>query len=86
MKAVADRIHGKGLKAGIYLPAGLEKEAYGGGKAPVWNADGCTTADVVYDDLRTTNGWDSSYKLDFSRPLHAEVHRLPGPVDRRLGL
>jgi hypothetical protein len=68
MKAVADGIHAKGLKAGIYLPAGLEKEAYGDGKTPIWNADGCTTADVVYSDLRTTNGWDSSYKLDFSRP------------------
>ncbi|MGW1555408.1 alpha-galactosidase D [Streptomyces sp. NPDC002144] len=68
MKAVADRIHAKGLKAGIYLPAGLEKEAYGDGKTPIWNADGCTTADIVYGDLRTTNGWDSSYKLDFSRP------------------
>jgi hypothetical protein len=68
MKAVADRIHNKGLKAGIYLPAGLEKGAYGDGKTPVWNADGCTTADVVYSDLRTTNGWDSAYKLDFSRP------------------
>ncbi|WP_405623080.1 alpha-galactosidase D [Streptomyces sp. NBC_00076] len=68
MKAVADRIHAKGLKAGIYLPAGLEKGAYGDGTVPVWNADGCTTADIVYSDLRTTNGWDSSYKLDFSRP------------------
>ncbi|MEU5591947.1 carbohydrate-binding protein [Streptomyces sp. NPDC020298] len=68
MKAVADRIHAKGLKAGIYLPAGLEKEAYGDGKTPILNADGCTTADIVYGDLRTTNGWDSSYKLDFSRP------------------
>jgi hypothetical protein len=68
MKAVADRIHSKGLKAGIYLPAGLEKEAYNDGKTPIWNADGCTTADIVYSDLRTTNGWDSSYKLDFSRP------------------
>ncbi|WP_328685464.1 alpha-galactosidase D [Streptomyces sp. NBC_00343] len=68
MKAVADRIHSKGLKAGIYLPAGLEKEAYNSGKTPIWNADGCTTADIVYSDLRTTNGWDSSYKLDFSRP------------------
>ncbi|WP_390898608.1 alpha-amylase family protein [Streptomyces fulvoviolaceus] len=56
MKAVADRIHAKGLKAGIYLPAGLEKEAYGGGRTPIWNADGCTTADIVYDDLRTING------------------------------
>jgi hypothetical protein len=65
MKSVADHIHSKGLKAGIYLPVGLEKEAYGGGKVPVWNAPGCTTADIVYPDLRTTNGWDSSYKLNF---------------------
>jgi hypothetical protein len=68
MKAAADRIHSKGLKAGIYLPTGLEKEAYDDGQTPIWNADGCTTADIVYTDLRTTNGWDSSYKLDFSRP------------------
>ncbi|MFI5794991.1 alpha-galactosidase D [Streptomyces sp. NPDC051677] len=68
MKAVADHVHAKGLKAGIYLPVGLEKEAYAGGDAPIWNADGCTTADVVYDDLRTTNGWDSAYKIDFSDP------------------
>ncbi|MCX5337010.1 MULTISPECIES: carbohydrate-binding protein [unclassified Streptomyces] len=72
MKAVADRIHAKGLKAGIYLPAGLEKGAYGEGRTPIWNADGCTTADIVYGDLRTTNGWDSSYKLDFSRPCTAK--------------
>ncbi|MFI9756815.1 alpha-galactosidase D [Streptomyces sp. NPDC051963] len=68
MKAVADRIHAKGLKAGIYLPVGLEKGAYDDGKTPIWNAEGCTTADLVYDDLRTTNGWDSAYKIDFSNP------------------
>jgi len=68
MQAVADHIHAKGLKAGIYLPVGLEKEAYGGGTVPIWNAPGCTTADIVYPDLRTTNGWDSSYKLDFDNP------------------
>ncbi|MFI1363638.1 alpha-galactosidase D [Streptomyces griseochromogenes] len=68
MKAVADHIHAKGLKAGIYLPVGLEKEAYGDGKVPIRDADGCTTADIVYGDLRTTNGWDSAYKLDFSQP------------------
>ncbi|WP_369254992.1 carbohydrate-binding protein [Streptomyces sp. R35] len=65
MKSVADHIHSKGLKAGIYLPAGLEKGAYGDGKVPIWNAPGCTTGDIVYPDLRTTNGWDSAYKLDF---------------------
>ncbi|UUU28745.1 carbohydrate-binding protein [Streptomyces sp. CA-210063] len=68
MKAVADDLHAKGLKAGIYLPVGLEKEAYGEGKVPLWNAEGCTTADIVHGDLRTTNGWDSAYKIDFSRP------------------
>ncbi|GAA4804194.1 CBM35 domain-containing protein [Streptomyces ziwulingensis] len=68
MKAVADAIHAKGLKAGIYLPVGLEKEAYHDGESPIWNAEGCTTADLVYDDLRTTNGWDSAYKIDFSDP------------------
>jgi Alpha galactosidase A/Alpha galactosidase C-terminal beta sandwich domain len=68
MKPVADHIHAEGLKAGIYLPVGLEKEAYGGGSVPIWNAPGCTTADIVYPDLRTTNGWDSSYKLDFDHP------------------
>jgi alpha galactosidase A-like protein/alpha galactosidase C-like protein/alpha-galactosidase-like CBM13-containing protein len=68
MKAVADHIHAKGLKAGIYLPVGLEKEAYSEGKVPLWNAPDCTTGDIVYGDLRTTNGWDSSYKIDFSRP------------------
>ncbi|MEU0179265.1 carbohydrate-binding protein [Streptomyces massasporeus] len=68
MKAVADHIHAKGLKAGIYLPVGLEKEAYNDGKSPIRNTDDCTTADIVHDDLRTTNGWDSAYKLDFSSP------------------
>jgi hypothetical protein len=68
MKYVADYVHAKGLKAGIYLAVGLAKEAYSGGATPIWNAPGCTTADIVYPDLRTTNGWDSSYKIDFSRP------------------
>ncbi|MFF5088218.1 alpha-galactosidase D [Streptomyces niveus] len=68
MKAVADRIHSKGLKAGIYLPVGLEKEGYGDGKLRIWNTDDCTTGDIVHSDLRTTNGWDSSYKIDFSKP------------------
>ncbi|GII57732.1 hypothetical protein Pth03_61210 [Planotetraspora thailandica] len=67
MKYVADQLHAKGLKAGIYLAVGLAKEAYRNGTTPIWNAPGCTTADIVYPDLRTTNGWDSSYKIDFSK-------------------
>jgi hypothetical protein len=68
MKSVADHIHSKGLKAGIYLPVGLEKGAYGDGRTPVRNAPDCTTADVAYPDLRTTNGWDNAYKLNFDNP------------------
>jgi hypothetical protein len=68
MKWVADYIHAKGLKAGIYLPVGLEIPAYRDGKTPIADAPGCTTADIVYPDLRTTNGWDSAYKIDFSNP------------------
>ncbi|WP_248963656.1 alpha-galactosidase D [Sphaerisporangium perillae] len=68
MKYVADYVHGKGLKAGIYLAIGLAKEAYNNGTTPIWNAPGCTLADIVYPDLRTTNGWDSSYKIDFTKP------------------
>ncbi|MBM0224452.1 hypothetical protein [Micromonospora sp. ATA51] len=68
MKYVADAIHAKGLKAGIYLTVGLNKPLYGNGTVPIWNAPGCTTADIVYPDLRTTNGWDGAYKIDFSKP------------------
>ncbi|GAA0485902.1 hypothetical protein Ade02nite_09520 [Paractinoplanes deccanensis] len=72
MKWIADYIHGKGLKAGIYLAVGLNKTAYGEGRTPIWNAPGCTTGDIVYGDLRTTNGWDSSYKIDFSKPCASQ--------------
>jgi len=68
MRHVADHIHRLGLKAGIYLPVGLEKPAYGGGTVPLADAPGCTTADIVFPDLRSTNGWSSAYKIDFARP------------------
>ena len=68
MKYVADEIHALGLKAGIYLAVGLEKPAYDKGDFPIAGAPDCSTHDIVHPDLRTTNGWDSSYKIDFSQP------------------
>jgi hypothetical protein len=68
MKYVADQIHALGLKAGIYLPVGLEIGAYRDGRTPIAGAPGCTTKDIVYPDLRTTNGWDSAYKMNFASP------------------
>lgn len=68
MKYIADYVHARGLKAGIYLAVGLNKTAYDDGRTPIFGAPGCTTADIVYPDLRTTNGWDSAYKIDFADP------------------
>jgi hypothetical protein len=65
---VAQQLHREGLKLGIYMPVGLEKGAYDNGDFPIYGAPGCSTHDIVYPDLRTTNGWDSSYKIDFSNP------------------
>jgi len=65
---VANQVHREGLKLGIYMPVGLEKGAYDNGDFPIYGAPGCSTHDIVYPDLRTTNGWDSSYKMDFSNP------------------
>ncbi|MDV9170537.1 fibronectin type III domain-containing protein [Streptomyces sp. W16] len=69
MKYLADQLHRKGLKFGLYLAVGLYQQAYNDGKTPIYNAPGCTTKDIVYPDLRKTSGWDDvSYQLDFSSP------------------
>jgi hypothetical protein len=68
IKYVADYIHGKGMKSGIYIPIGLEKLNYDKGNLPLAGAPTCGTHDIVYDDRRLTNGWDSSYKIDFTKP------------------
>ena len=65
---IANYVHAKGLKLGSYLAVGLDPKAYGGGNTPIFGAAGCTTKDIVYPDLRTTNGWNSAYKMDFSNP------------------
>src|SRR6201995_2753278 len=37
---VANQVHKKGLKLGIYLPVGLEKQAYNNGNSPIYGAPG----------------------------------------------
>jgi chitodextrinase len=68
MKYVADYAHRKGLKLGSYLAVGLHKNAYNEGKSPIAGTTNCHTSDLVYPDLRTTNGWDQAYKIDFANP------------------
>jgi hypothetical protein len=61
-------VHAKGLKLGIYLAVGLDPAAYNGGNTPIYGAPGCYTRDIVYPDLRTTNGWNSAYKINYANP------------------
>ncbi|MBE1498316.1 hypothetical protein H4696_005416 [Amycolatopsis lexingtonensis] len=68
MKYVADYVHQKGLKLGSYLAVGLDLKAYNDGNSPIAGAADCHTRDLVYPDLRKTNGWDSAYKIDFTNP------------------
>ncbi|MFD4525792.1 fibronectin type III domain-containing protein [Streptomyces sp. NPDC058470] len=68
MKSLGDYLHAKDLKFGLYLAVGLDPAAYNDGKNRIHNAPGCTTADIVYPDLRKTNGWDYAYKMDFGDP------------------
>lgn len=66
IKFVADHVHGKGLKLGAYLAIGLDLRAYNSGNTPIYGTTTCHTKDLVYPDLRTTNGWNTSYKIDYS--------------------
>ncbi|WIY03157.1 CBM35 domain-containing protein [Amycolatopsis mongoliensis] len=68
MKYVADYVHRKGLKLGSYLAVGLDLKAYNDGNSPIAGTTNCHTKDLVYPDLRKTNGWDSAYKIDFTNP------------------
>lgn len=65
---IANHVHAEGLKLGIYLAVGLAPAAYDNGDTPIYGAPGCTTADIVYPDLRLTNGWNSAYKIDYASP------------------
>jgi hypothetical protein len=47
---------------------GLGFDVYRDGNTPIYNAPGCFTRDIVYPDLRATNGWDQAYKIDYTSP------------------
>jgi hypothetical protein len=68
IRYIADYVHKKGLKLGIYTAVGLAIPAYNGGNTPIYSAPGCYTRDIVYPDLRLTNGWNSAYKIDYTSP------------------
>ncbi len=63
MAAIASHIHGKGLKAGIYVAAGLEKEVYDK-NAPILGTN-CRTREIAAQPLTPTNMWRSNWKIDY---------------------
>jgi hypothetical protein len=68
IRHIADYVHRKGLKLGIYLAVGLDPKAYGGGNTPIFGTANCHTSDIVYPDLRTTNGWNTNYLINYASP------------------
>ncbi|HEX4723596.1 MAG TPA: fibronectin type III domain-containing protein [Pseudonocardiaceae bacterium] len=65
---IADYVHNKGLKLGIYLAVGLDPKAYNGGTTPIFGTTNCHTSDLVYPDQRLTNGWNSAYQINYASP------------------
>jgi hypothetical protein len=68
IKYVANYVHAKGLKLGLYLAVGLQPDAYNSGNTPIYGTTNCHTSDIVYSDLRTTNGWNNAYKINYATP------------------
>jgi chitodextrinase len=68
IRYLADYLHRRGLKLGIYLAVGLDPRAYGTGGTPIFGAPNCHTSDLVYPDKRLTNGWNTSYLINYANP------------------
>ncbi len=66
MKSVADYVHSKGLKLGLYIPAGLDKEVYNK-NARIFGTN-CRAQDIVVWPLTPSNMWGSNWKINYNHP------------------
>ncbi len=82
---IASHVHKEGLKLGIYIAVGLAPAAYNDGNTPIYGAPGCYTRDIVYPDLRLTNGWNDAYQIELREPVRAGVRRTRSPTSSRAG-
>ncbi len=64
--SVAAYVHGLGLKLGIYYAAGLDKYVYDADYPIVGTS--CTTRDIAYQPLTSTNMWGGNWKINYSHP------------------
>ncbi|WP_083751148.1 glycoside hydrolase family 27 protein [Kribbella sp. ALI-6-A] len=66
IKGVADYVHRKGLKLGIYGAIGLEKKIYDR-NVPV-KGTSCTVQDITVQPLTHANKWDDNWMIDYTKP------------------
>ncbi|MFE4663758.1 glycoside hydrolase family 27 protein [Streptomyces sp. NPDC056716] len=64
--SLADYIHDKGLKMGLYGAAGLPRTVYDQ-NAPILGTN-CTTQDITVQPLTPTNMWGGDWKIDYTEP------------------
>lgn len=62
IQPVADYVHERGLKFGLYAVVGLGFDAYNDGNTPIYGTDNCFTRDIVYPDLRTSTRSSTSWQ------------------------
>jgi hypothetical protein len=66
IKPVADYVHSKGLKLGIYGAIGLEKKIYDN-NVPIAGTN-CTVQQITVLPLTTANKWGDNWMIDYTKP------------------
>jgi hypothetical protein len=66
ISALADYVHARGLKLGLYASAGLEKEAYDRNVAILGTS--CRAQNIAVQPLTPTNMWGTSWKINYGNP------------------
>jgi hypothetical protein len=63
LPSLSSYVHGKGLKLGLYMPAGLDHGVYDA-NLPIAGTS-CHTRDIAVNPLTATNKWGSHWKIDY---------------------
>ncbi|MCE7012012.1 glycoside hydrolase family 27 protein [Kibdelosporangium philippinense] len=66
LPSLSNHIHGKGLKMGLYQPAGLDHAVYDR-NLPIQGTN-CRTRDIAVQPLTANNKWGSHWKINYSNP------------------
>ncbi|HEY0806183.1 MAG TPA: glycoside hydrolase family 27 protein, partial [Pseudonocardiaceae bacterium] len=79
ISGVANYVHNKGLKLGLYTTAGLDKGVYNQ-NAPIVGTS-CHTQDIARQPLTSTNGWGSAWQINYGNScaqayINSVVHKF----------